>query len=155
MVACNKINKTRRCAGRLRASIRLKCEIKFTIKKVLFFNQSWTFPPKFFGVDSIPNMAVKQSTKYHKRAIDSRDCYQRESLHFIQDQRPLTPYQPTPQSTQPSPWHFFTTGPRLLIAYQPTPHHRAPRNQANQPRTTYTHSLPDSDLVEEESVYLF
>ena len=97
----SKMNKTRHCAGKFRASIRLKCKNKFIIKKVLF-SINREFPPSmFFRVDSIPYMTIKRSANVHKR-LSTRGTAIRENRHasdFRQDQRPLTPYQSTSQST--------------------------------------------------------
>ena len=62
----NKLNKTRRSVGRLCASIRLKYKNKFTIKKSFFSNNHKLPTPKFFGADSMTDMAIKRSTKGHK-----------------------------------------------------------------------------------------
>ena len=74
MMAYNKMNKTHRCA------CRLKCKNKFTIKKSPIFKQSWTFPKKFFGADSIPNVTIKRSTKVFKKSVDFGD-FERENRH--------------------------------------------------------------------------
>ena len=68
-MAYNKMNKTCPCAGRLRASIPLKCKNKFTIKK-FYFQPIMNFPPKVFGSRFDPNMAIKRSTKVHKSTWD-------------------------------------------------------------------------------------
>ena len=86
---------------------------------------------KIFGVDLIPNIGIKQSTKSHKAAVDTGDCYQTELLHFGQDQRPLTPYQPSPHTTK-SP-AFLPQDQRPLIATNPR--HPIAHNQASQSRT--------------------
>ena len=62
------MNKTRRCTGTLRASIRLKCNFIFIIKKIFFFfNQSGTFPFRIFGSWFDPNATIKWLTKVQKR----------------------------------------------------------------------------------------
>ena len=55
------MNKIRRCAGRLRESLRLKCKKNSQLKKNSFFLPIMTSPPppKVFGADSIPNIATK------------------------------------------------------------------------------------------------
>ena len=69
-MAKTRLNKIRHCAVGLRTFFRLKCKNKFTIKKVFFFNQSWTFPPKVFrsrfdpkhGYKAVNKSSQKQST---------------------------------------------------------------------------------------------
>ena len=152
-MAYNKMNNSCRCAGRLSASIRLKYKNKFTIKS-LFFNQSWTPPPKFFGANLIPYMTIKWSTKVYKRQLTlgtlSRENH--HTSHFIQDQRPQMHYQSTSQTTKSC---ISNTRLRLLIAYQLTSHYRAMSKQTSHLKTTYTLSPPDPYMVEEESLYFF
>ena len=71
-MAETKMNKTRRSADRLRAFIRLKCNLIFTIKKILFFfNQSGTFPSKVFWSRFDPNATIKRSHKVKRKAVGS------------------------------------------------------------------------------------
>ena len=124
MMAHNKVNKTHHSAGRLCASIWLKCKNKCTIKKVLFFNQSWTFPPKFFRANSIPYMAIKWSTKILKGQSTLRtlirENHYASHLRQIKDRwRSKT----NPHHRQPSP-DISNIRLRPVIAYKPMSHHR-------------------------------
>ena len=67
-MAETKMNKTRRCAGRLCAFIRLKCNFIFTIQKILFFFSPNQQPssPKFFWGRFDSNATIKWSTKIQK-----------------------------------------------------------------------------------------
>ena len=124
------MNKTRSCTGRFCASIRLKCKNKFTIKKVIFsaihelFPQVFrsrylSLPPtrqdltqgqwpqgrlKFFRADSIPYMAIKQSTKIHKSqsSLGAASREKSHESHFGHDQRLLTPTNTYHTTTFPS-----------------------------------------------------
>ena len=153
-MAYNEINKTHRCAGRIRASIRLKCKDKFTIKKkaFFFFNQSWSFPQKFFGADSIPYMAIKLSIKVHSQSAPGTTSRENQhASHFGQYQRPLTL-----QSTQPSPWHFHhKTKTALSLPTHVTPPCRKQKKKKSHQIKTYTLSSLDPYLVKEKSLCLF
>ena len=95
--------KTRRCAGRFRASIRLNVKINSHFKKVLFStNQTFL---QIFGANSIPNMAIKGSTKSqssrHRELLSERIVISVK----IKDRKRST--KPTPQSIQPSLRHCY------------------------------------------------
>ena len=91
--------------------------------------------------------------------VGTGDCYQRESLRVC--------FQITSKTSDVLPTNISintphnqvlgisNTRPRSFITYQPTSHHRAPGNQASQPKTTCPNSPPDLYLVEEENFYLF
>ena len=69
-----KMNKTRRCAGTLRASIRLKCNFIFTIKKILLFQPISNSPCQSFLEPIRPkrdNKMVNDSLKKKKKAVAS------------------------------------------------------------------------------------
>ena len=127
-----KMNKTRRCAGRLHASFWLKCNLIFTIKNIpFFFNQSGTFPSKAFWSRFDPNATIKQTTKVFKSQSAPKHRKRSSRVAFGQEQRTLTPYQSNLHSK---------TIPRRLIAYRPT----VPQLQTSHSRTIYTRSASDS-----------
>ena len=128
------MNQTCRCTGRLRASIQLKCNFIFTIKKNLFFNQSGTFPSKVFQTRFDPNEIIKQSTKVPKSQSTLRLQKKRSSLIvFGQEQKTLMPYLSSSHSN---------IGLRRFRAYRPTSH-TVPQYQTSHSRTIYTHFPPD------------
>ena len=92
-----KINKTCHCAGRLRASIQLKCTNKFTMEQVLLTNHEAP-APKFFEVASISNVAIKCSPKVKKSQLYPGDFEGEKcrALYFRQERRTPTPYQLSP-----------------------------------------------------------
>ena len=132
------MNKTRCCPGRLCASIRLKYKNKFIILKVLF-QPIMKFAPKYFGTDSMPQMAIKRP-----RAVHTGDCYQRESSRVIFRARSKTADTLLTHTTINTPHNqvsdFSTLRLRLLIAYRPTSHRHAARKQASK-QGTNLHTL--------------
>ena len=99
-----KMDKARRCTSRPSEFIQLKCNFKFTIKKVFFSTNHELSPPKFYRADSIPNVALKRLTKVLKKSVDPEGLRERErerererTVAFGHDQRTLTSYQIKPR----------------------------------------------------------
>ena len=120
--------KTRHCAGRPRASIRLKCNFLFTIKKILLSHPINSFPLQSFLESIRPKRNCKMVIDFQKRLSASRFLGSRLSrVAFGQRTKNQIPYQ--------SNSHPNTTTDGLKLA--------DPRHTPNRSRTTYTHSPPD------------
>ena len=141
-MACNKMNQTRRCAGRLRLSIWLKCRNKLSDKKVLY--STMNFLSKDFWGRFNSKHGYKTINKRSQNKLTSGTAIRENHhvSHFRQDQRPLTPYGPTSQSItrQPSPLHFHH---KILTTHSLPTHinHYAPYNPASQPVKNNLHPL--------------
>ena len=77
-MAYNTINKTHRCAGRLSASIQLKCKINLQLKPTLFRTNHKLPQPKVFRSWFDPIHAYKTINRSSLKSVNSGDCKQRE-----------------------------------------------------------------------------
>ena len=146
----NKMNKTRRGAGWLRAAIQLKCKSKFTIKKVLFSTNHKFPPPQDFWSWFNLKHGYKTVNKSSQKTFDPLNRYQRESS-CVTVRTNTADTLPIHITTNTS----YTQVPGISTTSLPT--HDTPPDPSKHTshrRTTYTHSPPDPYLVEER-LYLF
>ena len=82
------MNKTRRCTGRLHASIRLKCNFIFTIKKILLFQPICNLPLQIFFEPIRPKCDYKMVNESSKNQSTPKLRERRSScVAFGQEQR--------------------------------------------------------------------
>ena len=128
------MNEKRRRSGRPRASIRLKCKNKFSIKTLLFFQPITNFLTKVFQSRLDSKRGNKTVNKSFKKSVDSGGLRERErererENRHGQDQNPLRRgwvYRPAPEAPRQGecrrgPRHFWNCLSRWASALRQDP----------------------------------